>query len=127
MKIEAKDLRHGNILKFTSERLTQDRSVVQAMDIAWAQNDPKQFNEIWKVIPLTEQWLLDFGFIENDTREDFWISSERNHLVYIYFEKKRDCFAMIYNGSQFCELKFVHQLQNLVFALTNEELKLKAK
>lgn len=76
-------------------------------------------------IPLTEEWLLKFGFEKDDDVNQYWICSELNHLIYVYYEKSRSCFAMIYNGSQFCVIQYVHQLQNLYFALTGEELEIK--
>lgn len=68
----------------------------------------------FKPIPLTEEWLLRFGFEKDDT---IWIK----HPIYGLLEK---------NGRFFIELgetggiyiQYVHQLQNLYFALTGEEL-----
>lgn len=68
-------------------------------------------------ILLTEEWLLKFGFEKDDT---IWIK----HPIYGLLEK---------NGRFFIELgetggiyiKYVHQLQNLYFALTGEELTIK--
>ena len=70
-----------------------------------------------KPIALTEEWLVKFGFEKDDT---IWIK----HPIYGLLEK---------NGRFFVELgetggiyvKYIHQLQNLYFALTGEELKLK--
>lgn len=84
-----------------------------------------------KPIPLTEEWFLSFGaekrsdkrvyltniikygFGENPITKD-WI------LLITYF--KDDNIYFFQNG--FHKLNFVHQLQNLYFALTGEELTL---
>ena len=74
--------------------------------------------QLWcKPIPLTEEWLLKFGFEKkgvNRTRWTFWkidlVEDEKG--IYSFDESR------IY-----IDIKYVHQLQNLVHALTNEELK----
>lgn len=71
------------------------------------------FNEL-EPIPLTEEWLLKFGFkIERQYECDF---------------ASIGVFTISFGENFFYEytnLKYVHQLQNLYFALTNEELTLK--
>ena len=68
-------------------------------------------------IPLTEEWLVRFGF-------------ELNANKYRTNDSKLICHKMIdvkISGSKYNlkHIKYVHQLQNLYFALTGEELKLK--
>jgi hypothetical protein len=78
-------------------------------------------------IPLTEEWLLKFGF----ERHHFDYS---NGVIYIKDVPNNNEFkwgvypfelgsGFIINKSK--NLKYVHQLQNLYFALTNEELTMK--
>ena len=76
---------------------------------------------LFKPIPLTEEWLIKFGF-ENDGNDNYKIKGIRYNVY-----KPVD-----YVGYLFCEnrlvlreIKHVHQLQNLYFALTGSELKLK--
>jgi hypothetical protein len=69
-------------------------------------------------IPLTEEWLLKFGFeINVDGYFNHW-----NFDLHLYLDgdvfESNDLPMYIY-------LKHVHQLQNLYFALTGEELTLK--
>ena len=66
-------------------------------------------------IPLTEEWLLKFGF-ENKTLEYWGIKVfEKNGFVL------DDKFAMMDIDIR-VEFKTVHHLQNSFFALTGEEL-----
>jgi hypothetical protein len=71
-------------------------------------------------IPLTEEWLLKFGFtFRKDTGFIGWYSQP------VFGESIR--VFLIENGyfkfhSATTVIKYVHQLQNLYFALTNEEL-----
>lgn len=70
----------------------------------------------FKPIPLTEEWLVKFGF------ERSGLYNLRND-VYIYDEYglTNTGFEYRYNYSSIT-IKYVHQLQNLYFALTGEEL-----
>ena len=68
-------------------------------------------------IPLTEEWLLKFGFEYYDTvkPKGYWLNG-------VCIEKIDSMLIEFKNG---IGLKHVHQLQNLYFALTNKELTLK--
>lgn len=68
-------------------------------------------------IPLTEEWLVRFGFRKtfDSPFEDFEWSDNNLQL-----SEKFDCYL----GKFTQPIKYVHNLQNLYFALTGEELKL---
>jgi hypothetical protein len=66
-------------------------------------------------IPLTEEWLLNFGFIKNSTSWTNWEKPTAVKEVRVSIHNK----YLFYNGRM---IKFIHQLQNLYFALTGEEL-----
>lgn len=67
-------------------------------------------------IPLNEQWLMDFGFIKLDY---FYILESEMNLKVGYDLKK---FAWHNFQLHNVNIKHVHQLQNLYFALTGIEL-----
>ena len=80
------------------------------------------FDENIKPIPLTEEWLLKFGFkrvdmmFENASmlywrKDDFIINDERNVILF----NDKETMMKIH-----CE--YVHTLQNLFFVLSGEEL-----
>lgn len=76
-------------------------------------------------IPLTEEWLLKFGFIEKSDvyfYNDYCIEDIHNGVNWVLneFDYVKDYFIPI--GK--C-IKHVHQLQNLYFALTGDELTIK--
>ena len=71
--------------------------------------------EFLKPIPLTEEWLLKFGF-EKDKKYTKW------HLVNPFFMITRRTGIYSYFGRGGVPLQYVHQLQKLYFALTGEEL-----
>ena len=70
-----------------------------------------------KPIILTETWLIKFGFKKNNN----WFS---NDLFEIDIESRGLHVRLIMGGSSkyLLHIKYVHQLQNLYFALTGEEL-----
>ena len=84
-------------------------------------------SDMYQPIPLTEEWLVKFGF-----EEDFeGISSTwHNEVKSIRIEIIHDSngFHTIVGAfSTWVNIQYVHQLQNLYFALTNTELELKSK
>ena len=81
-------------------------------------------NKDWEYnpIPLTEEWLIKFGFDKNEWNHKFGGNT-------MYWDKA-DCILHIgdkrdTNYSFMAECNYVHQFQNLYFALTNEELTIK--
>ena len=83
-------------------------------------------------IPLTEQWLLDFGFKKNEYG-DMSLFKEFEYLVimcvkeefYPSYEQPAEFAHESDRVVYFNHIKYVHQLQNLYFALFQEELILK--
>ena len=82
--------------------------------------------ESGKPIPITEEWLVKLGFKRKEkiVNEDVYIKGSLGifpdyHIVVYYVDTCKD-------GSHTIPitLKYVHQLQNLYFALTGEELEL---
>lgn len=85
-----------------------------------------QFSQFVSPIPLTEEWMLKFGF-ENSYRSDFTVTMQ--HATNDKFGIKINVstgMSLVYLGIPI-RIEFVHQLQNLYFALTGEELTIKEK
>lgn len=91
--------------------------------------------DLIKSIPLTEEWLIKFGFHQNGK---YFIYSFLDYNYCFQYANFRDNwgFYQEYTDSPFpedldkryfisCGIKYLHQLQNLYFALTNEELVIK--
>ena len=75
-------------------------------------------------IPLSEEWLLKFGF--GLLPWGFVIKGNEDKAVLIRHSYKPNLklWVEVGNGLR-TELKYVHQLQNLFFALTGTELEIK--
>lgn len=74
-------------------------------------------------IPLTEEWLLKFGFVKDFEYDNLYYNTLNvtNGFTTIEVDVKHK-ICLIDNMEVVCE--YVHQLQNLYFALTNEDLRL---
>ncbi len=77
------------------------------------------FDRDYSPIPLTEEWLMKFGFAwKNFAFRDgkFTVRFQKEFYVYLSVEGVRPITI---------KLDYVNQLQNLYFALTGEELDVK--
>lgn len=72
-------------------------------------------------IPLTKGWLLRFGF---DIHAGYLYYDNSNHLMG-HMEREENHWILENGDREIASFKYVHQLQNLYFALTGEELELK--
>jgi hypothetical protein len=82
-------------------------------------NNDLTYNQLIKFIkpiPLTEEWLGKLGFIRNE--KDMFLFTKNMDLIILGCEND-------YNGLWHGRIESVHQLQNLYYALTNEELIIK--
>jgi hypothetical protein len=80
--------------------------------------------KIFKPIPLTEEWLLKFGFQKESNN---WMELNICHdWVYLYWERLAGLEISVNKHSLMQpHILYVHELQNLYFALTGQELELK--
>ncbi len=72
-------------------------------------------------IPLTEEWLIKFGLnktVDHPARKLY----ENDDICPLWFSDKKGINDFYASRVRICECKYVHQLQNLYFALTGEEL-----
>ena len=68
-------------------------------------------------IALTEEWLLKFGFEKDSRNESYWFFLNK---IFIYVGIN-DLYYYDYDEGEI-NIQYVHQLQNLYFALTGNEL-----
>lgn len=114
--MEAKELRIGNT---TFEYNKDDKewivSNVSCWDFERARlNNNEIYLEHRKPIPLTEEILLKCGFEKHN--KEFWFKDFFIGLIDNSFNLKEGI------GVYVADVYYLHQLQNLYFALTNEEL-----
>ena len=92
---------------------------------------PNTIEEVWiaerswvKPIPLTEEWLLNFGFLK-DLENDIFLNI--NAYAFLYWQNNRVELLDNDNNFMISHCDYVHQLQNLYFALTGKELTFKSE
>jgi len=117
--MKANELRIGNLI-------TSKMSGVLTVQMIPIDIDMSRYEQI----PLTEEWLLKFGF---EKKNHIW--SDKSVSEGLFFKNKY-FIEISLDGFLFCELhysgqgwfmktiKHVHQLQNLYFALVGSELQL---
>ena len=123
--MEAKELRIGNYVNFLFHK---DSGGIKKIEVFMSDIENLihggNRSKYYEPIPLTEEWLVKFGFELEDEKIYYHLDSYED----IYITKTSYSFS-IYNATHFTNIKqgikHVHQLQNLYFALTNEELTIK--
>ena len=119
--MKANEFRLGNLVKcpegFGQVTQIQDREVLVVDEIGYIMEEIKP-------IPLTEEWLLKFGFekIERDDCCWYTLLIPSKYDFNILWDKGDSANGMSIEDYP-VKCKHVHQLQNLYFALTGEELK----
>lgn len=117
------ELRIGNYIKTYG----QDDGCITVTEISQSEVSFKERDsvkiDLLEPIPLTEEWLKKFGF-DNSLVDEIYLyqhDSIKFPPTIIFFDNGEYIFR------KRCEIKiqYVHQLQNLYFVLTGEELKLK--
>lgn len=123
--IEPKELRIGNFVS----RVNGDSYQATVATISDLENGHLIVNPI----PITKEWLNDFGFMEDEDKG--FIPDEDRHCTVLSFKNidfafiEGNCYLWLevesdtWYNMKWTKIKYVHQLQNLFFALTGQELK----
>lgn len=119
--MEAKHLRIGNLIMDSPVNGDEIKKVKSlSSNLVFCDDGSHIYNDEMRGIPLTEEWLVKLGFEKKS-------GSEFEKGRFIYRSQQRDLiiggFEYDYNGIIY-HPEYVHQLQNLYFALTGEELSL---
>jgi hypothetical protein len=112
--MKANELRIGNWVEITQPKKGIYTTVEQSTFSTNIENN-------FKPIPLTEEWLLKFGFTNNNVDSIYEI---KNYYLE-YIQDGNLNFYFFEYGEWFIKIAHVHKLQNLYFALTGEELTIK--
>lgn len=133
--MKAEELRIGNLISFDSEITIKVCEIQEKCFYAKDQEGIEYKNTTCELKPieLTEEWLLRFGFFIKDKAYSLNYGGES--MRYAFLDIPRNPFILWFHGKygfntqegrksdDYC-IKYVHQLQNLYFALTQKELTL---
>jgi hypothetical protein len=119
--MEAKELRIGNLIQDKKNKshwriecfLGSTMATVDAGLVNFPTDDNHDIElSEHEGIPLDEKWLVRFGFVDNEKSKIKLIRI--NEFYYVCFVNR--------SRSLDVDIKYVHQLQNLYYALTGVEL-----
>jgi len=132
--MKANELRIGNWVYIPQTKTNEQIGVIEENGRFLTKGYKTSYSSIEcsRPIPLTEEWLVRFGF---EKLRNFSNNAIKLDVFnYLCLDNGNDgskyCAVSIYDEDEnVCvylhDIQHVHQLQNLYFALTGEELKLK--
>lgn len=112
--MKANELRIGNYIYSFGDILKIDLNDICNVECST--------DDVFEPIPLTEEWLLKFGF--EKINNEYWYMYYAfciNEYFDVFGIKVTKSWQNIYG----IKIRYVHQLQNLYFALTGQELTFK--
>jgi hypothetical protein len=133
--MKTSELRIGNWVEQPNDGVTRVTAVLNDLQI---KTETGYVDKYCRPIPLTEEWLLKFGFekVVYDSEETGYGTDyelEINEVGFLSYSDDFSCALFSSKRNQkrelgtipnFNSIKTVHGLQNLYFALTGEELEL---
>lgn len=124
--MEAKELRIGNLVYWNGEvDMINSLSSMEPFLVTSDFNKCVEWDEL-EPIPLTEEWLVKFGFVKDADgsylKFKMAIFLDKRFKYNLYLQTEETSSKWFEVG---IKIKHVHQLQNLFFALTGEELTIK--
>ena len=127
--IKANELRIGNLVEYKITDEFDERkewwevSEIDADDIHWLSKVDTNDDD-FRAIPLTEEILLKCGFEFVRNNDEPFYQLIKNGIVFNsdYLSEDDSINCVISTINSLVKFKYLHQLQNIFFALTNEEL-----
>jgi hypothetical protein len=125
--IDIKELRIGNLLNHNNGSMVGSfiLGLIHLEDIIKDNSHASEYEPIL----LTEEWLLKFGFEKDDVFDEFFTYLPIHDLCMDKLSFRVDegfiCYESIKYRTLLKHIQYVHSLQNLYFALTNQELEIK--
>lgn len=122
LEIMIKELRIGNYVSITPH---SDNCTMQLNEKKFENLIIFKTGDRVKPIPLTEEWLLKFGWGKGEFDTEYIDNTSLKQEVLSYnVNANMLCIESNYDIIEIGHIKHVHQLQNLYFALCEKELQL---
>jgi hypothetical protein len=128
--MKANEFRVGNYHTYKIEDNFDERKEwtdvfqIDYEDIAWLSTSKGQNDEDYGYVKLSEKWLDNLGFVKEGRSYVMGVHQRLfSGLMKLTFNGKLQMWVFsIGKYSDLTRVEFVHQLQNLYYALTGEEL-----
>lgn len=140
--MDIKELRIGNIIQSISKAFGENHlgqwSITEEDMVYIIESENKSH---YQPVPITEEWLLKFGFeYRNENKgigaildfkncpENTTVEEWKFHKSVAFVHDKndeKDIFLTFLSNPTAYKIKYLHQVQNLYFALTQTELTIK--
>ncbi len=116
-----RDLRVGNLILFAEDSTIFEVTEISEYGVNVKNEEEETYIEIdsFEGIGITEDWLIKFGFKSVAGNYEF-----NNGTTNIVFYKNEIYESIEGQWKWYPHIRHIHQLQNLYFALTGEELEL---
>lgn len=114
--VKANELRLGN---WIFDQLSNERDIQLSASMLYHLAEETEVFKSYQPIPLTEEWLTKFGFQD---RHGYWDD------VYLEVARHKEGWYHSVNCNEYIDgepFQYVHELQNLYFALCRKELTIK--
>jgi hypothetical protein len=119
--MKANELRIGNLIRFNNLIEKEKIVTVTGRFLLPFSEDVGDISNYYQPIPLTEEWLLKFGF---EKIGEYWYKDR--FFIEMLFGRLNLRITINNAESAYANsVQYVHQLQNLYFALTGNELEIK--
>lgn len=118
MAVKVEELRSGNWINSVN---AGEAFALPTTELFYIADNP----EGYEPIPLTEEWLVKFGWGKSDEHE--FANNINPHFVFIFDTHFKRLRLEVDNNEASLDvpmpqIQHVHQLQNLYYALTGQEL-----
>lgn len=129
--MDIKELRIGNIIQSISKAFGENHlgqwSITEEDMVYIIESENKSH---YKPVPITEEYLLKFGFKKTTENAgtlicfklDIITHSNRTMTIAEWIKSDKGHWQIWIESIDLVRIKYVHQLQNLHFALTGKEL-----
>lgn len=129
MKVEAIELKIGNWVNETIVDLENGGCKLNEIQVDGNRIKCIEAGDVVRGIPLSEKWLLYFGFVFNERSLSYRVFSHKKEWILAAqqtMDKTMFKIGLPVDGRQdqfMTCFVYVHEIQNLYFALTGRELK----
>jgi len=120
--MKTNELRIGNLLQGQTRYVTIREIISLNCVRIFESTSSFTYGTCLKPIELTKELLLYFGFTSNDYEDEFTLNQI---MLDCEYTDTNTYNLSIDNAKMRIDIKYVHQLQNLFFALYGEELEMK--